>query len=168
MVFCLLDKSPLISDDERIEIDQNELLVAHRGREPGLNLCRNKQDVSLQQWADDVCNSMYGICKQLDADHEGNTYTAALKQQHACIYDPELTPSARMLAEMRDRREGFYHFAKRMSQQHLEYFNSLQLDAAQRDFYASAAKDSLEKQKKIEAADKGSFDDFLKDYFSSL
>ncbi len=168
MVFCLLDESPLISDDERGEIDQNELLAAHRGREPGLNLRRNQEKVPLQQWADDVCNAMYGICKQLDADHEGNTYTAALKQQHACVHDPELTPSARMLAEMHDRREGFYHFAKRMSQQHMQYFNSLQLDTTQRDFYARVAKQSLQEQQKIEAADKGSFDDFLKDYFSRL
>lgn len=166
MVFCLLDDSPAISDCERSEIDKNELLVAHRGREPGLMLSRNGESLSLQEWADAVCSAMYGICEQLDEGHEGEYYKEALEQQHACVRDPSLTPSALMLAEMRENREGFYHFAKRMSRKHLDYFNSMQLEASQREFFVRAAEKSTQQQKDIEAADTGSFEDYLEEYFS--
>jgi glutamate--cysteine ligase len=166
MVFCLLDDSPVISDCERREIDQNELLAAHRGREPGLMLSRNNEQVTLLQWADEVCSAMYGICEQLDKVDQGSSHVAALKQQHASVRDPQLTPSARMLAEMRENREGFYHFAKRMSRQHFEYFHAMQLEASQREFFASAAAQSLQAQNEIEIADKGSFEDYLSAYFT--
>lgn len=166
MVFCLLDDSPVISDCERREIDQNELLAAHRGREPGLILLRNNEQVTLQQWADDVCSAMYGICEQLDEGSEGTEHIQALRQQHASVRDPQLTPSARMLAEMRENREGFYHFAKRMSRQHLDYFHAMQLETSQREFFARAAEQSLQAQKEIEAADQGSFEDYLAAYFT--
>jgi glutamate--cysteine ligase len=49
LLYCLFADSPPISAVERVEIDQNEMRVAHRGREPGLNLMRCGSAVALKQ-----------------------------------------------------------------------------------------------------------------------
>ncbi|MDH5570638.1 MAG: glutamate--cysteine ligase, partial [Gammaproteobacteria bacterium] len=118
MVFCLIQDSPQICSMERDEIDSNEIEVAHRGRDPSLRLHRDGNECKLKDWALDVCEVMQGICELLDKSHEGTPYMQALRDQVEKIKEPELTPSATMLREMREQGEGFYHFARRMSQQH--------------------------------------------------
>lgn len=166
MMFCLLHESEQICFSEREEIDLNELDVAHKGRDPQLKLRRDAVDCSLKEWALEICDVMQGVCEYLDQAHETDIYTQALKQQLEKVMDPDMTPSARMLNEMRERKEGFYHFAKRMSQQHFEYFKSIDLTEEKKRFFTEAAKESLDKQAFIESEDNCSFDEYLNNYFS--
>jgi glutamate--cysteine ligase len=166
MALCLLMDSPNITQSERGEIDANELLTAHRGREPGLQLLRHGKAISLREWATEVTDAMQGICELLDEGVAGSPYTAALQTQRESIRDAERTPSARMLASMREHDEGFYHFARRMSQQHFDYFKSQSLDEARRVLFENAARDSLAKQAAIEAGDNCDFDEYLARYFA--
>ncbi len=166
MIFCLIQESPQICYSEREEIDKNELDVAHKGRDPQLKLKRDTNDCSLKEWSLEICASMQGICELLDKAHDNSPYTHALKKQIEKIHQPELTPSARMLEEMRENGEGFYHFAKRMSQQHYNYFKDVFLSAEQQQFYKKVVEESLVRQGKIEAEDNLSFDEYLKNYFS--
>jgi glutamate--cysteine ligase len=168
MIFCLLHESPQICYSEREEIDKNELDVAHKGRDPELKLSRDAAKCSLKDWGLEICEMMQGICELLDQSHDGSPYVDSLNQQIDKINNPDLTPSARMLEEMRNKSEGFYHFARRMSQQHHEYFNNVALDADQRAFFKKEAEDSLNKQKEIEQQDSASFDEYLAQYFSQI
>jgi glutamate--cysteine ligase len=165
MIFCMLSDSEQICFSEREEIDHNELLVAHRGREPGLKLRKDAKDIRLRGWAYEICQLMQGICEVLDEGFDDEPYQRALKRQLAKIEDPELTPSARMLSMMRENKEGFYHFAKRMSHQHYEFFKSVELNETQQCSYEAMAKESHQKQKEIEDADTMSFEEYLKAYF---
>lgn len=166
MLFCLLDESEPISFDEREDIDQNELSVAHRGRDPKLKLKRNGSSVALKDWALQALDGMAAVADLLDSNKQGQVYRAALEQQLAKVKDTELTPSARMLNEMRERKEGFYDFAKRLSEQHYHYFTELELSAEREAFFDQAAADSLLKQRAIEAADTLSLDEYLQEYFA--
>ena len=165
MLFCLLSESEQICFSEREEIDQNELLVAHRGRDPSLNLNHNAAKLKLKDWSTDLLNGMQSVSELLDQHKEGTPYQDALQLQRNKIMDPELTPSARMLNEMRENKEGFYHFAKRMSEQHNEYFTSLDLSAEKNQFFEDETIKSIEKQKQIEMNDNLSFEDYLESYF---
>ncbi|MCW9015147.1 MAG: glutamate--cysteine ligase [Gammaproteobacteria bacterium] len=166
MVFCLIQESPQICFSEREEIDQNELETAHRGRDPELKLRRDAKECSLKDWGMEVCESMQGICELLDKSYDDNPYSEALERQCEKIKNPDLTPSARMLESMRDNGEGFYHFARRMSQQHADYFKNIRLSDQRTQFFKDAADASVQQQKKIEAEDTLSFDDYLKNYFA--
>jgi glutamate--cysteine ligase len=166
MIFCLLQDSPQICFSEREEIDKNELDVAHKGRHPELKLSRDAAPCSLKEWGLEICDTMQGICELLDKSHPDRPYTKSLNHQIEKIKNPEITPSARMLAEMRKNGEGFYHFARRMSQQHYEYFSKLKLGSEQRHFFKQEAGISIEKQKIIERQDKVSFDQYLDNYLS--
>ncbi len=166
LVFCQLHESPLISANERDHIDQNEQLAAHRGRDPQLQLNRGGKKILLRDWAREVLRAMTGICEVLDIGMSDKPYSASLSAQLDKAHDADFTPSARMLESMRSEKEGFYHFAKRMSQQHQAFFKNLHLSSERRGFFDSVARESLEKQKKIEQENGESFSDYLQRYFA--
>lgn len=166
LVFCLLQESPTISRDERRAIDENELLTAHRGRDPKLSLHRNHDALLLRDWAGELIEEMHAVCELLDRSAEGSPYCGALQAQLVKVKDPELTPSARMLNEMRDRDEGFYHFARRKSEIHRHFFKNLPLSREREAYFTELATKSLEDQAALEAADEIPFDEYLRRYFA--
>jgi glutamate--cysteine ligase len=166
MLFCLLEESPVLSKSEIDAIDENLVLVAHKGRTPGLDLRRGDEKISLQDWASELCNKMKPVACLLDRAHHCENYFSSVKSQIASVFDPDLTPSARMLSEMRDYNEGFFHHAQRMSKHHYQYYKTHALSEEKIQFFEQAARESLEKQHQIEAADCISFDEYLEKYFN--
>jgi glutamate--cysteine ligase len=165
MLFCLLQESPVLSESEIAAIDENLVLVAHNGREPGLDLRRGDEKISLQDWASELCNRMKPVASLLDRANYCENYFSSVKSQIASVFDPDLTPSARMLAEMRENNEGFFHYAQRMSKHHYLYYKTHALSESKIKFFEDAAKESIEKQHQIESEDSISFDEFLQNYF---
>ncbi|VAW80090.1 Glutamate--cysteine ligase [hydrothermal vent metagenome] len=166
LLFCLLQESPKIHRQEWRAVDENELRAAHRGRDPKLNLARGKGMLLLRDWGQELLEEMYPVCELLDRSSEGTPYCTALNAQIAKMKDPELTPSAQILNEMRRRGEGFYHFAKHMSEIHQHFFTNLPLSEEQQKFFQELSTKSLEDQQAIEAADELSFSEYLQRYFS--
>ncbi len=170
MLFCLLQSSPILSESEVAAIDENLLLVAHQGREPGLDLQRvnlqnNIEKISLQDWASELCNKMTSVASLLDRANYSENYFSSVKSQIASVFDPDLTPSARMLAEMREHDESFFHHAQRMSLHHNQYYKNHPLSEEKIQLFERMASESLAQQQQIESEDKISFDDYLKNYF---
>ncbi|MGA7980258.1 MAG: glutamate--cysteine ligase [Chromatiaceae bacterium] len=165
MLFCLLADSPRIDARERGAIDRNQLLAAHRGRDPVLELERDGRGVALRAWAGELLDVMEPAAELLD-DKSGGPFAASLSRQREKVRDPERTPSARMLAEMRSNGEGFYHFSRRVSEQHRDYFRGLALKPEREAEFHRLALESQQRQREIEAADDVSFDEFLARYFA--
>ncbi|MFV1974040.1 MAG: glutamate--cysteine ligase [Thiohalobacterales bacterium] len=166
MAFCLLHDSPVISDQERLEIDFNLNAVCYRGREPGLTLQRNNRSITLAQWAGELCDAMSGHAGLLDDNTGDAVYGKALQAARDTVKDPDRTPSARVLTDMRAHDEGYFHFAKRMSEQHRDYFRQLEHNEAALQKIEAAVDTSIQEQQRIEDSDTLSFDEFLEDYFS--
>jgi len=165
LLFNLLSPSEPYTDAELIEIKHNINAVAERGRDPKLKLKRGGGEILLRDWANEIFEQISAGCELLDKDVEGFTYCSALQQQRAKIADPDLTPSARMLAEMAENKEEFYHFALRMSQQHQQWFAERPLDDDKLAGFEATARASIEKQQEIERADDIPFATFLQNYF---
>jgi glutamate--cysteine ligase len=166
MAFCLFQDSPGISDSERREIDYNLDAVCYRGRKPGLELQRNGRPVSLSSWAGELLDVMQGFAEALDARQQGDAHGDALREQQAAVREPDLTPSALIVAGMRRHNEGHFHFAQRMSRQHQEYFMNLPPDPEGFAMIDDAVEKSIAAQHAMEAADNQTFDEFLTDYFA--
>ncbi len=166
LLFCMLQESPLIDASERKEIDHNEMLTAHRGRMPRVKLLRSGKNHVLKDWAMEIMQEMGRVCDLLDADNPEKPYRESLKKQTAKVNNPELTPSARMLDDMRQDHESFYHFAERMSKKHFHYYKNLHLNTEQEIFYRNEAKLSIEKQQAMEKSDQISFEQYLSNYFA--
>jgi glutamate--cysteine ligase len=166
LIFCLLQDSPLINVQERREIDRNLEWAAHRGREPGLRLLRKGSKVLLSEWGVEICKAMTGICEQLDGGDPEQPYSKVLEEQLETMRDPDRTPSARMLYEMRENGEGFFQFAQRMSHQHHRYFDARKLNPVRQALFEEEVLRSLERQRILEASDDLPFEAFLARYFS--
>ncbi len=168
LLYCQLYDSVPIDEAEQREIDHNELIVAHRGREPGLKLQRNGNDCSLRDWALEICADIAGVCDVLDAGYENKPFSTALAEQVEVIREPEATPSARMLRNMRENKESFFTFALRQSKKHERFFKTASLEAERKSFFVSEAKMSWQRQVEIESGDKLSFEKYLAKYFDQI
>jgi glutamate--cysteine ligase len=166
LLFSLLSPSPPYDDSELDSIRHNINEVAVRGRDPALGLRRNGDEVLLRDWANEIFEQMAFSCELLDKGAAEANYGAALAEQHAKVADPDLTPSARILADMAEHKEEFYHFALRMSRQHQQWFNSRPLEPAKLAAFEKTARESIDAQRRIEAADDISFETFMRNYFA--
>jgi len=166
MLYCLLKESPALSRQQQIVFDRNELMVAHHGRQPELQLKQGGQKISLTVWGGSIMEEMLPIAELLDAGETMPVYQQALQQQLAKMENPDLTPSARMLAEVEDSGEEFFTFAMRMSNRHKEILQALDFPAELEQRFLQWAQDSLERQEAIEKADQGSFEEYLRAYLS--
>jgi glutamate--cysteine ligase len=167
LLFCLLNESPPLDAEERRMIDDNRMAVALSGRDPALVLQRRCEPSSpLRRWAEDMLGRLQPICELLDLSEAGRSYAVALAEQREVLADPDRTPSARMLAEMRASGENFFRCARRLSEQHRRYFEARPLAEERMRFFTAAAERSLREQREIEAADDISFDEFLSRYFA--
>lgn len=166
MLFCLLQNSRYISTDERLEIDNNLMLVAHQGRKPGLQLSRKGRQVKLSEWASEIMENMQGVAEILDSNHATKKYSDVLSIYSEMVTHPDMTPSAIMLQDMSDNQEGFFHFASRMSHKHQQYFASLPEDKKLFDRLEKLSVSSHAEQRKIEEADTLSFAEYLDNYFN--
>ncbi len=165
VLFCQMNPSEAMSDKEQCENLKNIADVAHYGRKPGIKLINKGKDVTLKSWAMGIFDRMQGLCEGLDRGHEKMPYQAALARYKERVVDPESTPSAKMLNEMRDNKEGFYHFSLRKSQEYDEYFRGMTLSEERQQYFEDMSEESVKKQAQIEAEDVLSFDDFLAHYF---
>ncbi len=167
-LFCLLHDSPLLTADERRIIEFNQMETSCRGRSPDLHLADGDRSRRLRDWGLEISDVMQGICALLDVGWSGRPYSRALAEQSAKLLSPETTPSARMLAGMRETGLGFHGFAKEWSNRHRAHYLSEALSAEKRAYFQQQAQQSLQRQREVEAADEKSFDDFLVDYFAQF
>jgi glutamate--cysteine ligase len=167
MLFCMLHDSAVLDADEIDAIDMNLIEVAHRGRAPNTELNRGNETIALKKWALSLCDAMADVAVLLDSAHGGQHYSASLKLQRDSVLDSSLTPSARVLQEMRDTGEEYFHFARRKAQEHQVFFNARALSAEREKLFKQLASESIAQQKQLEASDELMFDEFLKRYFAS-
>jgi len=167
LALCLLKDSPPIDASEQEALDRNHLLTARRGREPGLELWRDGRSTALATWARELIDSMRGICEILDRGDATEPYAAALATQAAKIENVSLTPSARLLGELKSTGESFIDLALRMSAMHKAYFLDLYTPNPERlAELGAAAAESLRQQRALEARDKEPFESYLARYFA--
>jgi glutamate--cysteine ligase len=168
VIFCMLHDSPPLSECEMEQLDANHARVAVAGRDPALALDIGGRHQLLVEWGREICRQLAPICRLLDHGDPARSYSASLELQSAKLEDPALTPSARILAEMRQEGESFFGFARRMSQQHAGYFASLPpMSGARLEEFEAEARRSLEAQRALEADDTESFADYLARYFAT-
>ncbi|HEY3859112.1 MAG TPA: glutamate--cysteine ligase [Gammaproteobacteria bacterium] len=166
LLACLLSDSPPTDSAEQAEIGANQLTVARRGREPGVRLQRGAAAVALKDWGHEILERLAPICSLLDGQDPLRPYSHSLDTQRAALEDPDRTPSARILKEMRERGESFFKFAKRLSVAHRASFLAHPLPKTTEAAMETEVQTSLHEQAAIEAADTLSFEEYLHRYFS--
>jgi len=167
LLFCALEESPLINAMEGQVHARNFARTVKEGRRPDLTLTRDDAEVPLRDWAAELLERIRPLAALLDSEHNyQGAHIDALDAQLAKVADPDQTPSARVLAEVR-ALGSFAKFGLQQSVLHAQTFRAEPLMPAETALFDETARVSLEEQARIEAADTGSFDDFVAAYNSS-
>jgi len=166
LLFCLLEESPPCDEAEQATQASNLEAVVNRGRQPGLTLHNGTKEVPLQDWATQLVDKIHSVADVFDTAFSSNNYSESALQQAKKIDDPEQTPSARVLREMKEKNLPFFRLAMAYSEQWSQHFKQRGLDSATQTAFNEEAERSLAAQHAIESSDEMHFSDYLKNYFS--
>jgi glutamate--cysteine ligase len=174
LLHCLLSDSPKSSHKEHLEIQSNQKRMVYQGRNPELTLLDQGKERSMKEWGETLLSEVEEIAGLLDKTASKSTskesgessYQHSIAQEKRKLYDASLTPSARVLADMKKHNKTFYRFAADLATDHQKYFSEYALNETQEKYYAKLAEQSIEKQQMIESGDSISFDCYLADYYS--
>jgi glutamate--cysteine ligase len=171
LLFCALDDSGPISAEQSACYTNNFARTVKEGRKPGLTLRRDGEEITLQAWGEQLLARIAPVAALLDsrnaARQGGTSHADSLAVQAAKLADPDMTPSAKVLAELRANGGSFAAFGLRQSERHAAYFRAQPPTAEQSAYFDQLAASSLAEQRAMEAAPAGSFDDFVAAYRAS-
>ena len=165
LLYCLLEDSPPCDEAEQTLQAANMAAVVSRGREPGLMLQTIDGESSLVDQADSLLTHMDGVASVLDLAHGDSKYQQALTQQVQKVGDPELTPSARVLREMKEQDLPFFRLSMSYSLRWGDHFRSRELSPEVEQAFQAETKSSLRAQTELEAAEDISFATYLENFY---
>jgi glutamate--cysteine ligase len=167
LLHCMLSDSPNDTPQEIAALGRNQHKTAAFGRQPGLMLERGQGEVKLTEWGAELLQSFGPIAASLDAAHQTTDYSDALRAAQALLEQPELLPSARVLAVMQqDFDNSFIGFTRAQSQQTKAKLLALPFSAAQQAKFAALSEQSVRDQQAIEAGDSMPFEAYRQQYTS--
>jgi glutamate--cysteine ligase len=167
LLHCLLDDSPPDTPQEIAALGRNQHRTAAFGRQPGLLLERGDSHIPLTAWAAELMDAFGPVAAALDAAHQTTDYSDALRAASSVLREPDLLPSARVLAVLeRDFGNSFVAFTRTQSQQAKSKLLALPFSAAQQAKFAAMSHESVQQQKAIEAADTMTFEVYRQQYVS--
>ncbi|MDR5737078.1 glutamate--cysteine ligase [Caballeronia sp. LZ016] len=164
LLYCALEDSPLLPREASVEANDNFSAITKEGRKPGLMLRRDGAPVSMQQWANELFDAIRPAAATLDKLIGTDDHVRALEALRPRIADAALTPSARVLQTMRDKRQSFDAFALDVSLRHAGHYRGNPLPADEEREMAALAAKSLEEQATIERSETEPFDSFIAAY----
>jgi glutamate--cysteine ligase len=168
LLHCLASDSPPDTPQEIAALGRNQHKTAAYGRQPGLMLERGEREVSLAEWGAELLASFAPVAAVLDGAHRTSDYSDALRGAQALLEQPELLPSARVLAVMKqDFEDSFTAFGCAQSLQTRAKLLALPFGAGLQAKYAAMSEQSLRDQQAIEAADRIPFETFRQQYVSA-
>ena len=167
LLHCLLADSPADTPQEIAALGRNQHRTAAFGREPGLLLERGGREVALTEWGAEIVAECAPIAAQLDRVHETTDYSDALRAAEALLQNPEMLPSARVLAAMaREHDNAFSAFTRAQSEQAKAKLLKLPFPGSVQARLDAAARQSLLDQAAVEAADTMPFEQYRQQYVS--
>lgn len=166
LIYCLLSDSPKLDEEEIREIAENQTQTAKHGRDPELRLSRNGNATSVRDWSNEILDGVLAVAQEIDRHDDNDSYSEAVRLMRSLVDEPEATPSARIITELKSAKTGFFRFALAMAESHRDYFASIaQPNDASNEAFQKEASDSLQRQAEIESSDSIGLDEYLSQYF---
>jgi len=169
LLYCTLQDSPPFHPDGYCHRSRDNFArVVREGRAPGLTLNRDGTSVGLRQWGGELLDAISGCAELLDAACGGDHYLRAVAAQRDKLADPDATPSARVLAALRERGISFRDYLLELSAEHARILCAEALSDTEQAAYVDMARDSLAGQAAIEGGEVIGFDEYVARYHAGL
>ena len=145
--------------------------TVYNGRDPALSLIEKHEEIAMSDWGSKLLGAMQPVAKLLDQAYAISTpdsqFEDALAYMQQRLVNPDTTPSAILLQEMKENNETYFATAMRKTLQQRDYFLNKPLDSQTAAKYHELAEKSHDQQTEIEAADTLTFDEFLSNYWQA-
>ena len=166
LIYCLVEDSPEIDAAAMAEIRWNQTGTAKRGRDPSFRLVRNGAELTLAAWANEILDKVAGIAGLIDRAEGADSYSQSVELMRGLVAEPETTPSARLIHELREAGCSFFEYVLSVAHKHKDYFAATEpLSEARHREFEEEVLQSIERQREVERSDTISFDDYLANYF---
>ena len=162
LLHCLLSESPECHKQEFFEVGGNLAKVVEYGRDPELSLNLGSKPKKMHDWGNEILAEVDNAASLLDHIHGSNNYSNSISQ--AKIADPELTPSGRILKDMKEGDLSFFEFSLQQSRKHRDDLQNNGMSEATVKMMTETAAQSLKDQTNIESLDTVDFDEYLKNW----
>ena len=167
LLYCALQSNAELGHAECRESSENFSKVVCEGRKPGLTLMSHGQEITLKSRGLMLLEEMLPVARLLDEANDSGLFIHALKVQQDKLDDISLTPSARVLAAMKEQQSGHLELMQSLSAQHGEFFKKQVLETERLAYLKQVSERSRTDQKLKENSETQGFDAFLADYFAS-
>ncbi len=168
LLYCALQDSPNCNCDEFKRIVSNQKRVVWEGRNPEVTLSDPRGEPRpLRELAGDLLQALGPVADFMDtALGDGQQpYREALLTQRSKVDDPTLTPSAKVLASMRNDRLGHSAWVQKLSLQHRAQLAQTRLSARHERRLQDMGEESLALQANEEREEQAPFADYLRAYY---
>lgn len=164
LLYCLWSDSPTLDLAQQQQTEKNVNTVVLRGREPGLRLVDEQGDIAVNERLHGLFTKLAAIAAWLDDGVNGD-YQQALASFAPAIDDPSLTLSAQLLNEYREAVQAYRQVGLGLAVAYKEQLLSSDFEQYSAAEFSQWAEESLTEQAEIEAADQGTFAEYLENYF---
>ena len=164
LLHCLFEESPECHKQEFFEVASNLAKVVEHGRDTALSLSLEGSPKQMSEWANEILEKVGNASSMLDHIHASTSYTSSLATQSAKIADPNLTPSGKILTDMKKGGLSFFEFSLQQSTKHRNELQNNGLSEAAEKMMTETAAQSLKKQTEIETLETEGFDEYLKNW----
>lgn len=148
MLYCLFKEPPGIDAKTQLQNIKNHDQVSLYGRKPWLKLRRNNEKISLKKWSNEILSEMIKIAELFDSKGQNQHYKKIIQNQIAKIDDPNLTPSAQFLEQI--RQQGFLKTGQKLAQKNLEFFKQYKISQKINHGFQNEAALSIKENRKLE------------------
>jgi glutamate--cysteine ligase len=164
LLHCLLEDSPLMSEEALSRCRHNFYRVVTDGRNPELTLSFDEGDLPFKKAANTLLNKLDRLSGFLDTVDESTHWHALVQVQQAKVDDPTKTLSARVLAELKASKLSYHDWLLSQAVKH-------KASLAHTDIPLAASFDQLAVTSTLEYEAlshdvSGSISDYLACYFS--
>jgi len=165
LLYCLLNDSPETPQAEYAEWLENQKRIVYFGRDPELQLLRDGKTVGFKNWATEILDGALACAKLLDQSNGASDYANAIAEQYKKLDNPELTPSAQVLADMKNQGKSFFEHTLALAEAHRQHFVSNPLTESDLEKFKAQANQSLQEQRELEQSSQIPFDIYLAKYY---
>ena len=104
----------------------------------------------------------------LDNAYGGSKHMDSLSAQKQKVENPDLTPSARVLEELKQSGLSFQDFTMQQSLEHKDFLNNHKLSAEALTKFQNLSKQTIQQQNEIEANETIDFDTYVQQFHKLL
>ncbi|GAB1269683.1 glutamate--cysteine ligase [Aurantivibrio infirmus] len=165
LMYCLLKDSPPADKNESQCVQENQQRIVYHGRDPNLKLLCGNKELNFSECSREVMEELTTVAELMDSTFSTNDYSQTINRQREKLSDPELTPSANIIADMKKDNLSYFEFNMRRTLANEKYFRSNPLSEELIQHYKNLSAQSLAEHESLEVDQDISFEEYRKKFY---